>query len=186
VNGAGRRVRLPVSRERRGLAAALALVCSAACSPTLDWRDFSWPEGGFGVLMPAKPSEETRAVSIGPAHLNLHLFSASAGGNAYAAGYADIPATIDTAARERLLDDAQAAFARNVGAAAAPPARNQLAGFPCRQFGVTGTSKGHEIRLAGRVCATDRRFYQLVYIGPADREREADIGLFLGSLKLLQ
>ena len=138
------------------------------------------------MLMPAAPTPETREISIGAVRLTLHLFTASVGGNAYAAGYADIPPGMGMGEREGLLNDAQAAFARNVGGDADGAERNAIEGFPCRQFSLAGTSSGRPVRLSGRVCATDRRFYQLVFLGPADRESAADVPLFLGSLRLMQ
>src|SRR5579871_447295 len=90
------------------LAATIAAGFSA-CSPALDWRDFTWPDGGFSVLLPARPTPETREISVGPLRLDMHLFSASVAGDVYAAGYAELPAGMDGAARERLLGDAQTA-----------------------------------------------------------------------------
>jgi hypothetical protein len=179
-----------ISDESPGAARRLtfiivALVWLTACSPALDWRLFSWPAGGFAALMPAKPSEETREIFIGATRLDMHLFSASAAGNAYAAGYADLPPALDSHARERLLQDAQAGFAHNVGATPGSFEENSIEGFPCRQFTIAGNASGRSVEVAGRVCTTDRRFYQLVYLGPAENARNADVPLFLASLKLL-
>ncbi len=167
------------------LAATIAAGFSA-CSPALDWRDFTWPDGGFSVLLPARPTPETREISVGPLRLDMHLFSASVAGDVYAAGYAELPAGMDGAARERLLGDAQTAFARNVGGTAEALQHNAVAGFPCRQFSVAGTSGRRAVRLTARVCVTDRRFYQLVHIGPPEHAATADVPLFLGSFKLVR
>jgi hypothetical protein len=136
--------------------------------------------------MPGAPTAESRELSIGLSRVNLHLFSVSVEGGAYAVGFADLPGGAGGAGRERLLEDAQAAFTHNLGGAPSAEGRNALDGFPCREFRAPGTSNRRAVVLAARLCATDRRFYQLVYVGPADKAEEADIPLFLGSLKLVQ
>jgi hypothetical protein len=101
-------------------------------------------------------------------------------------GFADLPGGMDAAARDRLLQDGQAGFTRNVNGTTTEERSSGIDGSPCREFQVPGTSSGRAVLLAARLCATERRFYQLVYVGPAADAQKADIPLFLGSLKLLQ
>jgi hypothetical protein len=188
-------------------AAALATLTLAGCSPSLDWHTFNWPAGGFSVLLPARPVEETREVQLAGITLTLHLFSVRVDDRIWAAGYADLPPGLEPARRTALLAEAASAYARNVGAApeqaapevGAPPDERagasgaQRLGTPdtasleCRRVDAQGQAAGRNMALAARLCASATRYYPLISIGqtaaPAGTVA-SDIANFLGSLSL--
>ena len=45
-------------------AALLAGWLLCACNPALDWRELSWPAGGFSVLLPGRPDEAQRDLMV--------------------------------------------------------------------------------------------------------------------------
>jgi len=166
-----------------GVALALAL---SGCYAAFDWRTFSWPEGGFSVLLPDKPARESREVTIGQHRLRMDLFATRVEGASFGVGYAPLPPALDDAAREKLLADAREAFVRNVNAEAGEDRSISLDGFSGREFRASGNRDGRRLVVAGRVIATDQRFHQLIFIAPEDKAANVDVSLFLGSLKLLR
>jgi hypothetical protein len=163
---------------------ALALI--AACSSGLDWRELQWPEGGFAVLLPGRPSKETRPVTIGARTLNLTVLPVRVEPFVFGVGYADLPASLDHAAREQLVIDARDSLLANMSAKATTERSTPLDGFPCREFEAQGSAEQRTFAMAARVCATDRRYLQLVSLAPQPRAGELDSAVFLGSLKLLK
>jgi hypothetical protein len=168
----------------RFLAAALALLV-AACSAELDWREFSWPEGGFAVVLPAKPAMQQREVRIGARVLQMTMFPVQLEGLAFGVGYADLPAGWDAAERAALLVDARDQLAANLKASPTNEQAIKLGRFPGRHFMVTGEADGKPMHLVARVYVTDRRFYQQVFVGTQARAQSVDLTPFLDSLKLL-
>lgn len=170
---------------KRMLVIALLTALAAACTPGLDWREFSWDDGGFAVLLPGKPTKETRIVQIGGRALTLTLFRTEPAGAAVAVGFAELPVALDADGRARLLADARDALLKNVGASGGGDA-TVIEGFPGLAFHGAGTGGANKLMIAGRVYATDRRFYQLLFIGPPDLPIVADLPLFFGSFRLVK
>jgi hypothetical protein len=156
----------------------------AGCYAAFDWREFTWNAGGFSVLLPGKPSRESREAAIGAQRLTLEVFSLRVEGAVFGVGWADLPQGLDDAARARLLADARDGLYRNVGATPGEERIVSVGGHVAREFRGEGTRDGKALGIAGRVLATDRRFYQLLVIAPASTMGTIDVPLFLGSLKL--
>lgn len=178
-------------RDRRTLlrgllAGGVTTLLLSACYAAFDWREFSWPEGGFTVLLPDKPARETREVTIGDRKLRMELFATRVEGTNFGVGYAELGEPLDDKARATLVADARDAFVRNVNGSPSEDRLVSLDGYTGREFKATGTRDGRSYVIAGRVFATDRRFYQLVFVAPEDKASGVDVGLFLGSLKLIK
>lgn len=137
------------------------------------------------MLLPARPNKEMRKVRIGERELTLTMFPVRVEPFAFGVGYAEAPSSSDDAKRE-LVASGVRSLAANLGGATTNERAAPLEGHPCRQFEASGNAEGRAMVLAARVCATNRRFYQLVAIAPKDRAAELDTALFLGSLKLLK
>lgn len=181
------------------------LTALAGCSPEVDWREFQWEAGRFQVLLPARPADETREITLGPNgewQLRLTLFSARVPGAVVAVGYADlpgisnvpgisgIPGPLDAAARLRLLAAARDGFLKNADASASNSVPVALEGQPGAiglefRGNVNNAKPGNQpMVIVGRVYATEQRFYQLLYVGPSDHRAAQDLDLFLNSLRL--
>jgi hypothetical protein len=180
----------PTPRRRARAAISQALLALAtlltACSGRLDWRELQWPEGGFAVLLPTRPSKESRPVRIGGHTLQLTVLPARVEPFVYGVGYADLPGVFDSAARESLAAAARDSLLSNIAGAASNERIARLGEFPCREFEAEGTIEQRTLVMAARVCITDKRYYQLVAIAPKSRAADMDATLFLGSLRLLE
>ncbi len=69
----------------------IAIVATtAACSPTLDWRE-ARPEGGaITVLLPCKPERRTRQVVLADATTTVEVLACEAGGTTWGVTSADV------------------------------------------------------------------------------------------------
>ena len=72
------------------LIAAFAAACSAACSPTLDWREFV-PEGtDISVAFPCRPDRHARAVMVAGAKAQMEMLACKAGDATFALAFVDV------------------------------------------------------------------------------------------------
>jgi hypothetical protein len=185
---------MPVAAGLRHAGCAAVLAITAGCYPALDWREVTSTEGGFVVLLPARPGSDTRNVRIGERSLSMTMLSVRVDAYLYGAGYAKLNEAIDAPGQAKLLEDAQRALLANFGANSSAPVRylagdNRLAtldGHPCVTINAEPTVNQRSLALNARLCATSDRFFQLVSLAPRDRVTDADATLFLSSLRLLK
>ncbi len=76
----------PVPAVRGAAVAGLALL--AACSPSLNWREYPMPPTRLQAMMPCKPEEATRAVPLAGHTVTMHLAGCDAGGASFLVGWA--------------------------------------------------------------------------------------------------
>jgi hypothetical protein len=70
--------------------AALAVACGAACSPTLDWREFV-PEGSdLSVAFPCRPDSHARAVVVAGAKARMSMLVCAADDATFALSFVDV------------------------------------------------------------------------------------------------
>jgi len=173
---------MATARISRWLAATLALLV-AACYPELDWREVTSARGGYAVLMPAAPEEMTREVAMGGVTLVMSMTSVRKEGMAFGAAYADIPS--GSVRNADLLGAARDALVRNIAGRIEADRAISVGNAAGREFYAEGSIDGRALRLAARVLVAGHRFYQVAYIGQANRVAQADVELFLGSFRLL-
>lgn len=171
----------------RALALAVAALAAlaVACSPALDWREVSSPEGGFAVLFPGKPRSEARAIVIDGAEVSMRMFSVHADGLAFGAGYADFPPGASPEARARRMAATRDALVANVDGRITAQAEVTLDGHRGVDFRARGRVRDADYFVAGQVYAVGDRLYQLAVVAREDAAARADAELFLGSFRLL-
>jgi hypothetical protein len=163
--------------------AAAAIVVLAACSPELDWREFTSAEGRFTVMLPARPTRESRELVLAGTKVRMQMVTAQVSGTAFGVGYADLPSAADAA---RTVSDIRDALTRNLGGRVISERPVDLDGATGIEFQVAGAAQGSPMRLAARVVAAGNRFYQVVVVGRAERVAGVDLTLFPGSFKLVK
>lgn len=166
---------------RRGLA-ILAVALLSGCYPELDWREFGSPEGRFAVLLPGKPTHESREVILAGITTQMDMFSVNVPGMAFGIGYADLPPGAEPV---RAVAGGRDALLRNISGRITAERELELHGARGVEFEAVGTARDAPMRLAARVLVGGGRFYQVVFVGREDRAGAADTALFLSSFKLL-
>lgn len=174
------------SRPSRPIAArvvALAGIWSAACSPTLDWREFV-PEGtDISVSFPCRPDRQARPVVVAGAKVQMEMLACSAGDATFALAFADVA---DPARVADALIDLRATAVRNVGG-------GEPHAMPLQIRGMTPNDQAGRVSIAGRLpdgapvqehvafFTRGLRVYQATVIG--GKPAPAAVETFIAALK---
>lgn len=171
---------------RRSLATVLLLVLAglapAQTGTAGNWVRHDSVPGGFTVLFPMAPQEQTETKTVPQGDIVSHIFMTSSGDFLCLAGYTDYPIDVDTE-QELALDRDN--FAREVHATVSDSHRRSFireAGdqFPALDFVATrndGTFKG-------LVVLVNRRAYLAITFNRRGSDHTADIERFFASFKL--
>jgi len=165
------------------LAAAVAAVWLAACSPALDWRDVR-PEGSaLQVQFPCRPAIQQRRVALAGAPLALNMVVCSAGGQTFALAYADAgdPARVGAALAELVTN-----VAANVGATAPQVSPLTLPGATPNERSGRGRLSGKlpdgaAVQMAFAVFAHGTQVYQATVLG--EQPSDAAVASFFESMR---
>jgi hypothetical protein len=167
---------------RRVLAVA-ALAFLAACYPELDWREFTWPQGRFSVLLPGRPAHGWREVALAGRAVRMDMVSVQIKGLAFGVAYADLPADADPM---RVINESRDALIRNISGRITTEHAVEIDGARGIEFEAEGATQEARMRLAARILVGAGRFYQIVFVGREERAAAVDTALFLGSFKLVK
>ena len=167
-------------------AGALSLVIASAtliaCTPELDWRELSAPEGRFAVLLPGKPRHESRALNTAAGALTMTMYSFSLKQGTMGVAYTDYPAAAHGRGQ---VDAARDALLRNIQGGVRMEEDIGIAGFPGRQVYAEGGAGAHDMLLKARFVVVGSRLYQIAYVGAREGVAMADVDMFLASFRLL-
>lgn len=169
--------------------AALALPLLAACSPKYNWRDYSPPDAAYRVTFPAKPASYSRSVNLDGKTIEMAMTAAEVDGAVFAVGAAQAS---DPAAAQAALGAMKTALVRNIdgtvlsekSAVAASASNGKATEAASSDVEAEGSHQGVRMRLVGHFVARDKRFYQVVVIGPAKAIVPEQTEQFLSSFKL--
>lgn len=164
-------------------AVAAAVTCLAACSPTLDWREFVPQDSGLSVNLPCRPDHHARPVVLGSATVQMNMLVCSAGEATFALSYFDVA---DPARISGTLIDWRAAALGNVQARDAQTVPLQIKGMTPNAEAVRVTAAG---RLPDGAAVQEHtaffvhglRVYQAAVIGAHPSPETVDT--FFGGLK---
>ncbi len=121
--------------------AALAVAASAACSPTLDWREFV-PDGSeLGMTFPCRTDRHARPVVLAGATVQMQMLVCSAGDATWAVSFFDVA---DPARVSPTLAEWRASTVANVQGVAAPP-------VPVQIKGMTPNAQAVRVAVAGKL-----------------------------------
>jgi hypothetical protein len=178
--GAGRLV-------RRALAlGAAALLCG--CFNTFDWREFRSADGRYAVTLPGKAVHEERTMTTPAGEVTMHMDSTSAGSAAFGVGYADYPAEyLARAGTATVLAAMRNGLLKNIGGAAAAETPFTLDGYSgIALHAESAADRGVSYTLDARLLLARNRFYQVVAIGKAGRDRigQNELDLYFKSFRI--
>jgi hypothetical protein len=171
------------------LVPALAVVALAACSPQYNWRDYSSTDAPFRVMFPDKPAVHTRSVDLDGLKVDMTMTAVQVNGATFAVGSAEAP---DADKAEAALAAMQTALVRNIGATvtskkvarAASAAGNAATRSAAIDIEAAGTQKGQPMRLVGHFESRNKRFYQVIVMGPAKSVPQDQVDMFMSTFKL--
>lgn len=161
----------------------------AACSPKYNWRDYSPPDAAYRVTFPAKPASYTRTINLDGKNLQMSMTAAEVDGAVFAVGAAQ---AADAATAQEALAAMKTALVRNIDgtvtsekdAAAATSADGKASQSVSSDVEADGSHQGVRMRLVGHFVARDKRFFQVIVIGPAKAIAPEQTEQFISSFKL--
>lgn len=153
--------------SRHHLAVAVLLTLGmAACSPTLDWRDTTFPgAAGLKAQFPCKPDRLTRQLPLAGRQVALSLSSCKAGETTFALAHAEV---VDPRAVAPALAELRTAFARNLGGEARVLA-------DVRVPGATPNPLAQRVAVSGRRAAGAAVHGQTVFFVRGTRVHQATV-----------
>lgn len=159
-------------------------VLMTACTPALDWREFRADDGAFVVLMPQRPGQSERKLATPAGEVTMRMYSVRVEETVLGAGYADFTTPPDAATREAM----QAALLRNFAGSTVSDKPVAGAGMPSgrevvKRGRIGEGSAGVDGELRARFYVKGTRYYQLVVAGRQGALPEADLDMFMASLK---
>lgn len=172
------------------LCAALALVL-AACTPALDWREVRSEDGGYAILMPARPATASRTIDLDGLAVVMSMTGAEVDGVAFAVGTAELPNA--TAARQALTAMQQALVRNMHGVVTADrtlavPRGTQGGSMVVREIHANGpasaATNGQSRVMRVRLTAVEHRVYQVLISGPAQRIDDDMATIYFSSFRL--
>ena len=165
------------------IAALAAAACSAACSPTLDWREFV-PQGSeISVTFPCRPDRSARPVMIAGARTQMEMLACSAGDATFALAFVGVadPARIGAtlaALRDSAVANVRGGEPRSAGLQIKGMTPNELAG----RLAVTGRlPDGAAVQEHAAFFTRGLRVYQATVIGAAPAPEAVET--FIAGLK---
>lgn len=169
--------------------AAVASMALAACSPKYNWRDFSSEDAPFRAMFPDKPASHTRAIDLAGMKVNMTMTAAQIDNTTFAVGAAEAP---DAERAEAALGAMKTALINNIGATvtsekaarASSTANAAKARSAAIDIEAKGKRNGVPMRLVGHFESRDKRFYQVIVMGPEKDMSKENIDMFLSSFKL--
>lgn len=167
---------------------ALALSLLAACSPKYNWRDYSPPDAAYRVMFPAKPASYSRTINLDGKPVEMSMTAAEVDGAVFAVGAAQ---AADAAAAQAALAALKTALVRNINgtitsekvAASASSGSAKASQAASSDVQAEGSHQGVRMRLVGHFEARDKRFYQVIVMGPAKAIVPEQAEQFLSSFK---
>ena len=151
------------------------------------WEQFSSPEGGFTVLMPAKPTQQTKTTEGEVLSLEDHRFTASLeqGKVTYSVSYTDFPDEVSKLPSNVILDSIGSHFTNDSKLKGLNQQDIKLGEYSGKEFKFESSG---ETLVKHRVYLVKQRLYQIVTEIPKARESELskDVEKFMSSFQLLK
>jgi hypothetical protein len=165
------------------LAAALAGVLLLGCSPTYDWREIRGDGAAYLVMLPAKPSSHTRAVTLDGMQVQMTMTGAETDGVSFTVATAQLA---DAGQAHKALQAMKTAMVRNIGGSVKQEKPVQIAGTIAATE-VTAVGKpgadGTARLLVARFFVQNNRVFQLVVLGRENQVPQDALDTFLTSFK---
>jgi hypothetical protein len=151
---------------------ALTSLLLASAFAQTEWKEFTFPEGNFRILVPEIPQQQTLTGR------NLHQFSANAGTESYGLAYADYPPGTDW---ENAVNGERDAIVKGLSGSVVDEKRTSVEGYPGKFIRFVGQNTSGELT----IYFVGQRLYVLHAFAPKDAPRPENFSTFLNSFRLL-
>lgn len=155
------------------------------CSPKFDWREVRGVNAPYSVMLPAKPSSQTRQINLDGTPVTMTMTATRVDDITFAIGSAELA---DDSTARKSLAAMKTALVRNIGGTISHEASSLPGAVPATMeieaHGRPDAGTGREPRLlAARLIAKDRHIYQLVVTGRESAVTHDAVDTFFESFK---
>ena len=164
------------------LALLVGSLAIAACGGP-DWVEFRSVEGGFSVLMPARPLAKTHMIKTLMGDLPLRMQIVERGDWTFSVAWIDNPEKMLPAGVEKTLDDARDRAAVNIQGKVLEDERISLDQNSGREIVIEDATG--ELLLWMRLFVVGQRLYMVEAAMPRDRRDSDEVTKYLDSFALL-
>ncbi len=168
---------------------ALAALLLAGCGGggEAEWIEFKSEAGGFSIMAPGTPTEETQSQETELGNIDIHMFTYETTDVAYMVGYNLLPAAlIELSASDAMLDGACDGQVSSTGGTEVSRKEIALDAYPGRELEIRVDDASGVKTLHTYIYLVEDKLYQILVVGGENQSRAEDTLKFLDSFKLLQ
>lgn len=169
------------------------LFALAACTPAYNWREVHPSEGGYAVLLPARPVSMARDIDLDGLPVTMTMTGARVGDTSFTIGVVVLPDE-QAATRDKAIEAMRVGMTRNLAghetrrAEVALPVTDAggrpLAMQAATRVEVDGRVAQRPTHMAAQFVARGHRAWQVVVIGPIDDPQSTT--QFLDSFRIIE
>ena len=164
--------------------AVFVVFALAGCQADVGWREFRSTEGGFSVMLPGRPEEQSQMTATVFGTIESVVFLVDKGDSGYLTSYADYPPElVQGSPIEVILDGISVGILSQSGGTLVRSLKIQMGEFEGRQLEII--SPGEESLLTVRIYLVGNRIYQLSVVAKVGENVSADATLYFESFALL-
>jgi hypothetical protein len=142
----------------RGYLAGAVLLLAAGCGGA-QWQEYTSRDGGFKVLMPGAPRQQSHDQETPQGKITFNAAVVELHQGAFVAAWADLPPKIPMN-----LEDAVKKIAERYGGKVKESKSVEFQGSPGREFVIDSTKKPPG-QAVGRIYQVENRLYELIVVG---------------------
>lgn len=161
------------------------LVTLSACFPTFDWRDVRGVDAPYTILMPAKPTQFSREITLADNALTMQMSACDVSGISFAVGAIKLPdpnkgPVILAAMKKGMVSNIR----KSAGQDAASAQDSADSAGQERVEVEASAPNGDKLKLVGRFVIRGEWAYQVVMLGSSKKMTETVIDTYLTSFKV--
>lgn len=163
----------------------LVVFALAGCRAEVGWREFRSTEGGFSVMLPGKPEEQSQTTASAYGTVESHVFLVDNGESGFLTSYVDYPLElIRDSSVGVILDGVSVGILSQSSGTLVSSVDIQFGDYDGRQLEIT--SPGGESVLTVQIYLVGNRIYQLSVVAKVGANVSADTTLYFESFTLLE
>ena len=161
------------------------LVTLSACFPTFDWRDVRGVDAPYTILMPAKPTQFSREITLADNALTMQMSACDVSGISFAVGAVKLPDTSKGPAILTAMKNGMVSNIRKSAGQDAASAQDSADSAGQERVEVEASApNGDKLKLVGRFLIRGEWAYQVVMLGSSKKMTETVIDTYLTSFKV--
>ena len=163
----------------------LVVVALAGCRAEVGWREFRSTDGGFSVMLPGKPEEQSQTTASAYGTVESHVFLVNNGESGFLTSYVDYPLELirDSSVGE-ILDGVSVGILSQSSGTLVSSVDIQFGDYDGRQLVIT--SPGGESVLTVQIYLVGNRIYQLSVVAKVGADVSEETTMYFESFTLLQ